>query len=57
MDAEGAVREDVKLPDYPDNFGREIKQAFDEGRSLVLILQSAMGTDQIIAMKDEADAK
>jgi translation initiation factor 5A len=57
MSGEGEVREDVKLPEFPDNFGREIKQAFDAGRSLIVILQSAMGVDQIIAMKDEADPK
>eukprot|EP00128_Syssomonas_multiformis_P012529 Colp12_sorted_trinity150504_noHs@34607 len=32
MDKEGNCREDVKLPDYPDNFAREIKQSFDTGK-------------------------
>ena len=29
MDDEGNCREDVKLPDYPDNYAREIKTAFE----------------------------
>lgn len=57
MNAEGEIREDIKLPDYPDNFGREIKTAFEEGKSLIVILQSAMGIDLIIAMKEETEAK
>jgi len=57
MDDEGNCREDVKLPDFPDNFGREIKAAFEAGKSLSVSVLSAMGHDQIIAMKEDADAK
>ncbi len=57
MDDEGNCREDVKLPDYPDNFGREIKTAFEAGKSLAVSVLSAMGHDQVIAMKEDADAK
>ena len=57
MDDEGNCREDVKLPDYPDNFGREIKAAFEAGKSLAVSVLSAMGHDQVIAMKEDADAK
>ena len=57
MDDEGNCREDVKLPDYPDNFGREIKAAFESGKSLAVSVLSAMGHDQVIAMKEDADAK
>jgi translation initiation factor 5A len=53
MDAEGNVREDVKLPDWPEGFGREIKNAFEEGKSLVVVLLSAMGHDQIMSMKED----
>jgi translation initiation factor 5A len=55
MDDEGNCREDVKLPDYPDNFGREIKTAFEAGKSLMVSVLSAMGHDQIVAMKEDAD--
>lgn len=55
MDDEGNCREDVKLPDYPDNFGREIKTAFEAGKSLIVSVLSAMGHDQIVAMKEDAE--
>ena len=57
MDDEGNCREDVKLPDYPDNYAREIKTAFESGKSLAVSVLSAMGHDQIIAMKEDAEVK
>mmetsp|Transcript_11104 Transcript_11104/g.10039 ORF Transcript_11104/g.10039 Transcript_11104/m.10039 type:complete len:162 (+) Transcript_11104:135-620(+) len=57
MGEDGAVREDVKLPDYPDNFAREIEQAFESGKSLSVTVLSAMGHDQIIALKEDTEAK
>jgi translation initiation factor 5A len=57
MDTEGGVREDVKLPDWPEGFGREIRLAFEEGKSLIVTLVSAMGHDQIMAMKEDTDPK
>jgi translation initiation factor 5A len=53
MDEEGNLREDVKLPDYPDNFAREIKAEFESGKTLAVSVLSAMGHDQIIAMKED----
>eukprot|EP00428_Durinskia_dybowskii_P063029 CAMPEP_0170384014 /NCGR_PEP_ID=MMETSP0117_2-20130122/15777_1 /TAXON_ID=400756 /ORGANISM="Durinskia baltica, Strain CSIRO CS-38" /LENGTH=159 /DNA_ID=CAMNT_0010639745 /DNA_START=40 /DNA_END=519 /DNA_ORIENTATION=+ len=55
MDDEGNTREDVTLPPYPENFGREIETAFKSGKMLSLTLVSAMGHDQITAMKEEAE--
>eukprot|EP01041_Mallomonas_annulata_P002818 gene2818-5540_t len=57
MDENGNTREDLKLPDYPDNFNREIRKAFEDGKSLMISVLGACGIEQIVAMKDEADAK
>ncbi len=57
MDEEGTCREDVKLPDFPDNFAREIQQAFEGGKQLSVVVLSAMGHDQIVSMKEETEAK
>lgn len=57
MDEDGNVREDVKLPEYPDNFGREIRTAFETGKSHSVTLVSAMGHDQIVAIKEEQESK
>jgi translation initiation factor 5A len=55
MDDEGNCREDVKLPDYPDNFAREIKQLFEGGKPCTATVLSAMGHDQIVAIKEDAE--
>ncbi len=55
MAENGDVREDVKLPDYPDNFGREIRAAYEEGKSLAVSVLTAMGKDQIVAMKEKLE--
>ena len=57
MDDQAACREDIRLPDFPDNFGREIKLAFEEGKQLTVIVLSAMGHDQIISMKEDVETK
>lgn len=32
---EGDTKDDLQLPTYPDGFGNEIKNQFDEGKTLV----------------------
>lgn len=32
---EGDTKDDLQLPTYPDGFGQEIKNQFDEGKTLV----------------------
>jgi translation initiation factor 5A len=56
MSEDGSIREDVKLPEYPDNFAREIRNLFEEGKTQCVSVLSAMGHDQIIAIKEEVDA-
>lgn len=53
MDEEGNVREDVKLPDVPETFGREIREMFDSGKSYSVAVMSAMGHEQIISIKED----
>jgi translation initiation factor 5A len=55
MSDDGNVREDVKLPEFPDNFAREIQASFEAGKSLVVSVLNAMGHDQIIAMKEDVE--
>jgi len=57
MDEDGNCREDIKLPDYPDGFGREIQRSFDGGKTLVVTVLIAMGHEQIIAIKDDSESK
>lgn len=53
LDEDGNVREDIKLPDIPETFGREIKAAFDSGKPIMVTVLKAMGHEQIISMKEE----
>lgn len=55
MDDDGEIREDIKLPDFPDNFAREIKAEFESGKELMVYVLSAMGHDQIIEKKEAAE--
>ncbi|KAJ0410394.1 hypothetical protein P43SY_002726 [Pythium insidiosum] len=53
MDDSGETREDVKLPDFPDNFGAEIRADFENGKQLVLTVLKACGIEQIISKKED----
>lgn len=59
MDENGETREDIKLPEYPDNFGREIRQKFENAGDVTycVAVTSAMGHDQIMSIREEKDAK
>lgn len=57
MDENGETREDVKLPDYPDNFAREIRTMFEDGKNYSVTVLTAMGHDQIVSIKEEQEAK
>ncbi len=55
MDENGDVREDIKLPEYPDNFGREIQADFDAGKMILVVVLSAMGHDQIVEKREDQE--
>lgn len=58
MDEDGNIREDVRLPEYPENFAREIKAQFETpDKTYSVVVVSAMGHDQIISIKEEQEAK
>jgi hypothetical protein len=47
----------VRLPDFPDGLDREIKGAFEAGKTVGVVLVSAMGHDQIVSWKEEQESK
>lgn len=57
MDANGDCREDVKLPEWPDNYAREITKDFESGKNYCVVLMSAMGHDQIVSHKEIQEGK
>ena len=61
MDEEGNCREDVKLPDIPEGFAREIRTKFAEGneanKTYSVTVLGAMGHEQIMSIKEDAEEK
>lgn len=53
MDDAGGMREDIKLPEWPDNMARDLQAAFDTGKTVLCSVMSAMGTEQVISFKTE----
>ena len=54
-DEGGETREDIKLPTYPEDMARKIKEAVDDGKSLMVTLLCAMGIEQITGYKEDTD--
>jgi translation initiation factor 5A len=54
LDQSGAVKDDLKLPE--GELGKQIKDDFAAGKSLVVAVQSAMGLQQIMSVKEDSKA-
>jgi translation initiation factor 5A len=53
MSEAGETREDLKLPDYPENYAAELKGLFEEGKSVIVTVWKACGHEQIMSHKIE----
>mmetsp|Transcript_12439 Transcript_12439/g.35992 ORF Transcript_12439/g.35992 Transcript_12439/m.35992 type:complete len:165 (-) Transcript_12439:110-604(-) len=55
MTADGDMREDLKLPEHPENYAAELRDAFekaeDAGQSLVVVVLKACGHEQVMSHK------
>jgi len=51
MDGEGKLREDLKVPE--GELGEKIKELFEDGEDINIVVLSAMGHDQIMEYKIE----
>lgn len=52
LDDSGNTRDDLQLPNYPENLANNIKKAFDNGKNCNISVLSACGIDQIIDYKE-----
>ena len=57
MDDEGNMREDIKLPETPEGFSREIRTKFEGGKSYTVIVLGSMNHEQIMSIKEEQEGK
>ena len=51
MDAEGSERTGITLPTYPEKLAGEIREAFESGKDIQLVVTSAMGIEQVTGTK------
>ena len=50
MTTDGTAKDDVKLPD--SDLGKQIQEAFEEGKDILVTIVSAMGEEQAISFKE-----
>lgn len=55
MDADGAERSGIALPTYPEGLAAQIREAFEAGKDMSVIVSTAMGIEQVTGCKGNAD--
>lgn len=56
MEENGDCREDLKMPSYPDDVVKQIKEGFTAGDSMVLSVVKAMGEEHVMACKKDTSS-
>ena len=56
MDDHGDQREDLKMPNYPDDLVKAIRDGFANGDELVLTVVKAMGEEHVMSAKKVTNA-
>mmetsp|Transcript_53499 Transcript_53499/g.68671 ORF Transcript_53499/g.68671 Transcript_53499/m.68671 type:complete len:161 (+) Transcript_53499:60-542(+) len=56
MSASGDMREDLKLPSWPENYAHELRTEFDKGTQLILTVLKACGQEQVMSHKVDTEA-
>lgn len=54
MDTNGDTREDLSLPDYPDNYANELREEFEKKQLVVTVLK-ACGKEQVMSHKEDQE--
>lgn len=54
MDSNGETREDLMLPDYPENYAFELRDEFEKKQLVVTVLK-ACGKEQVMSHKEDQD--
>jgi hypothetical protein len=50
-DEDGEVRDDMKLPEYPEAYADELSALVDEGKQLIVTVLKACGHEQVMSHK------
>lgn len=51
LSEDGDTREDLKLPDWPENYKFELQSEFEAGKSLIVTVLKACGQEQVMSHK------
>lgn len=54
MDSNGNTREDLMLPDYPENYASELREEFEKKQLVVTVLK-ACGKEQVMSHKEDQE--
>ena len=54
MDSNGDTREDLMLPDYPENYASELREEFEKKQLVVTVLK-ACGKEQVMSHKEDQE--
>jgi len=54
MDSNGETREDLMLPDYPDNYASKLREEFEKKQLVVTVLK-ACGKEQVMSHKEDQE--
>ena len=57
MDDAGDMREDLKLPDFPETYADELQALVDEGKQLIVTVLKACGHEQVMSHKIDTDGE
>lgn len=54
MDSNGETREDLMLPDYPENYASQLREEFEKKQLIVTVLK-ACGKEQVMSHKEDQE--
>jgi translation initiation factor 5A len=55
MTESGETREDLKLPEFPETYAKELREEFAKGKQLVVTVLKAVGQEQVMSHKVDAE--
>ena len=53
MDDKGDTREDLKMPNYPEELETSIREGFESGDQLIVVVLKAMGEEHVMSCKKD----
>ena len=55
MDEEGAERVGINLPSYPEGLAAQIRESFEAGKDIMVVVTSAMSQEHVTGVKAQSE--